>query len=171
MNEFKHTDNQELNKPKAEGFKNIKPENGMTKDKAKEIYNQGFKDDHGKNMDIKSSESLSQGGSYSEIKKHSDGNTQQVHHMPSDLASKLEYNDGPAIIMETDDHKKTASWGSSWEAREYRAKQNELIDNGDFRGALQMDINDIRDKFDSKYDKAISEMLSYVDKLEKEGKI
>lgn len=44
MNEFKHTDNQELNKPKAEGFKNIKPENGMTKDKAKEIYNQGFKE-------------------------------------------------------------------------------------------------------------------------------
>ena len=91
MNEFKHTDNQELSKPKAEGFKNIKPENGMTKDKVRDIFDHSFQDNHGINTEIKSEESLSQGGSYSELKKHSDGDTQEVHHMPSALASKLEY--------------------------------------------------------------------------------
>jgi len=34
-----------------------------------------------------------------------------------------------------------------------------------------MDIDDITEKFPGKYDKAISEMLKYVDKLEMEGKI
>ena len=56
MNEFKHTDNQELSKPKAEGFKNIKPENGMTTDKASDIFNQSFQDNHGINMEKKSEE-------------------------------------------------------------------------------------------------------------------
>lgn len=34
-----------------------------------------------------------------------------------------------------------------------------------------MDIDDIHEKFDDKYDDAINEMLEYVDKLEAEGKI
>lgn len=34
-----------------------------------------------------------------------------------------------------------------------------------------MDIDDIKEKFGSKYDEAISEMMKYVDKLEMEGKI
>jgi hypothetical protein len=34
-----------------------------------------------------------------------------------------------------------------------------------------MDIDDIREKFGDKYDKAIGQMLEYVDKLEAEGKI
>ena len=34
-----------------------------------------------------------------------------------------------------------------------------------------MDIDDIRSKFDNKYDGSIAEMLTYVDKLEQEGKI
>ncbi len=53
MNEFKHTDNQELNKPKAEGFKNIKPENGMTKDKAKEKFENRFDSKDSDNENIK----------------------------------------------------------------------------------------------------------------------
>ena len=70
-----------------------------------------------------------------------------------------------------DDHRQTASCGNSREAQEYRAIQKELIVNGRFREALQMDIDDIREKFGTKYDVAISEMLEYVDKLELEGKI
>ena len=112
-----------------------------------------------------------QGGSYAEVKKHSNGETHEVHHMPADSASYLERNDGPAIKMEKADHRQTASCGSTKEAREYQATQKNLIEQGQFREALQMDMDDIRDKFGNKYDSAISEMLSYVDKLESEGKI
>lgn len=111
------------------------------------------------------------GGSYKEVKENSEGDTHEVHHMPADSASPLERNDGPAIKMEKEDHRQTASCGNSREAREYRAQQQELIEQGKFREALQMDIDDIRDKFGDKYDDAIAEMLEYVDKLEQEGKI
>lgn len=91
--------------------------------------------------------------------------------MPADSASHLEREDGPAIAIDYTDHQQTASCGSSRDAKEYRAVQKELIDNGDFRGALQMDIDDLRDKFGDKYDNAISQMLNYVEKLEQAGKI
>lgn len=111
------------------------------------------------------------GGSYKDVKKSSEGDTHEVHHMPADSASLLERNDGPAIKMEKQDHRQTASCGSSREAREYRAQQRELIKQGKFRDALQMDIDDIHDKLGDKYDNAIAEMLGYVDELEREGKI
>lgn len=111
------------------------------------------------------------GGSYKEVKDTSEGDTHEVHHMPADSASPLERNDGPAIKMEKEDHRQTASCGSSRDAREYRAQQQELIGQGKFRDALQMDIDDIHEKFGDKYDDAIAEMLEYVDKLEQEGKI
>ena len=78
---------------------------------------------------------------------------------------------GPGIRMETGDHKKTASWGRKRTAQEYREKQKQLIAEGKFKEAQQMDIDDIHEKFGHKYDDAISEMLEYVDKLEAEGKI
>lgn len=106
-----------------------------------------------------------------EVKETSDGRTHEVHHIPADSASSLERNDGPAIKMEKEDHQQTASWGSSRDAREYCAKQKELIEQGKFRETVQMDIDDIRSKFDNKYDGAITEMLTYVGKLEQEGKI
>ena len=111
------------------------------------------------------------GGSYREIVKACEGGTHEVHHMPADSVSYVERNDGPAIKMEKADHRQTASCGNSREAREYRAKQKELIDQGKFREAIQMDIDDIHEKFGNKYDGAIKEMLKYVDKLEAEGKI
>ncbi len=111
------------------------------------------------------------GGSYGEVFKEGEGDTHEVHHMPADSASNLERNDGPAIKMEKEDHRETASCGSSKEAREYREEQKKLIEEGKFREALQMDIDDIHEKFGDKYDDAIAEMLEYVDKLEEEGKI
>lgn len=111
------------------------------------------------------------GGSYGEVFKEGEGDVYEVHHMPADSTSDLERNDGPAIKMEKADHRQTASCGNSREAREYRAQQKELIEQGKFREALQMDIDDIHEKFGDKYDDAISEMLEYVDKLEAEGKI
>ena len=112
-----------------------------------------------------------EGGSYSELKKQEGREGKEVHHMPADSASSLERNDGPAIIMEKEDHQDTASYGASKEAREYRATQKELIDNGKFREAFEMDVKDIQDKFGDKYDKSIKEARTYVDKLESEGKV
>ena len=111
------------------------------------------------------------GGSYRDVKRNSDGETHEVHHMPADSASKLERDDGPSIKMEKEDHRQTESCGSSKEAREYREKQKELINQGKFREAIQMDIDDIHEKFGDKYDDAIAEMLDYVDRLEQEGKL
>ena len=73
--------------------------------------------------------------------------------------------DGPAIKMEPGDHRQTASYGGSPEAKAYRERQKELIDQGKVREAVQMDIDDLRSKFGNKYDSAIKEMESYVDTL------
>ena len=111
------------------------------------------------------------GGSYNDVKIEGEGDMYEVHHMPADSASSLERGDGPAIKMEKEDHRQTASCGMSRDAREYREQQRELIEQGKFREALQMDIDDIHEKFGDKYGDAIKEMLDYVDQLEKEGKI
>lgn len=71
--------------------------------------------------------------------------------------------------MEKADHRQTASWGSSKEAKAYRAEQKKLIDKGDFKGAQQMDIKDVRAKFGDKYDKGIQQMEDYTKKLKKPG--
>lgn len=111
------------------------------------------------------------GGRYLDVKQEGEGDKYEVHHIPADAASNLERGDGPAIKMEKEDHRRTASCGNSREAREYRARQAELIRQGKFREAVQMDIDDIRDKFGDKYDDAISEMMEYVDQLERKGEI
>ena len=111
------------------------------------------------------------GGRFGDVFKEGEGETKEVHHIPADSTTELSRNDGPAIKMDKADHKQTASCGNSKEAQEYRQKQKELIEQGKFREAVQMDIDDIHEKFGDKYDDAISEMLEYVDQLEKEGKI
>lgn len=111
------------------------------------------------------------GGSYKDVRVAGEGETKEVHHIPSDEASPLERNDGPCIKMDKEDHRKTASCGNSREAREYRQQQKELIEAGRFRDAIQMDIDDIKEKFGDKYDDAIAEMMEYVDQLEQEGRI
>ncbi|RCX11161.1 hypothetical protein DFR58_12737 [Anaerobacterium chartisolvens] len=68
---------------------------------------------------------------------------------------------GPCVLMTKADHQKTASWGSSTAAKAYRAQQLELVKQGRHLAAMQMDINDIRSKFGSKYNTAISKMWTY----------
>lgn len=111
------------------------------------------------------------GGSYDDVFQPGEGDTVEVHHMPANNATELAFGEGPAIRMEKDDHRQTASCGSSKEAKEYRAAQKELIDQGKFDEALQMDIDDIHDKFGDKYDEAIAQMKEYVDELKKDGKV
>lgn len=112
-----------------------------------------------------------QGGRYSDVRRANDSEGKEVHHMPADSASFLETKDGPTIIMDKEDHEKTASWGNSKEARAYCAKQKEYIEAGKFREAFDMDVKDIQNKFGDKYDSAIEQARAYLDKLEKEGKI
>ena len=145
--------------------------NGMEKVTDHEHMAAGVKQENLSEADSNDEPQEKKGGSYKEVKKNSNGETHEVHHMPADSASNLERDDGPAIKMETEDHRQTASYGSSKEAREYRETQRKLLEEGKFREALQMDIDDLHEKFGDKYDDAIGEMLKYVDQLEQEGKI
>ncbi len=112
-----------------------------------------------------------QGGRFGDIYKEGEGDKREIHHMPADSVTELSRNDGPAIRMDKSDHRQTASCGNSREARAYRERQKELIDEGKFDEAVQMDIDDIREKFGDKYDDAINEMLAYIDELKEAGKI
>lgn len=98
------------------------------------------------------------GGAYKDVKGIA-GN--HAHHTPANSASPLSKSDGPCISMCEADHKMTASFGSSKEARAYREQQKNLIEQGRFREAQQMDITDIQSKFGGKYDEAIKQMLDY----------
>lgn len=114
------------------------------------------------------------GGSYRAVLKYVRENhleDREVHHMPADSISSLERMDGPCIEMDAKDHHKTASYGSSRDAKDYRAAQKALIENGDFEGAMKMDIEDIKEKFGSKYDHQIAEMLEYTSKIKEAGEI
>lgn len=103
------------------------------------------------------------GGSYRDLFIDGRGEYIEIHHVPANEVNGLERNDGPCIEMEKEDHRKTASCGMSSEAREYRAKQRELIEAGDFKAAIKMDIDDIQSKFGDKYDNALHEMLDYAE--------
>jgi len=92
----------------------------------------------------------------------------EKHHMPSDNSTDISFRDGPCISMDKADHRETASCGNSKEAQEYRDKQSELIKEGKFEEALQMDIDDLQDKFGDKYDDAIAEMKEYAEQLKSE---
>lgn len=87
------------------------------------------------------------------------------HHMPADSVSPFSTARGPAIEMSPEDHMLTASWGRSKSAVAYRARQQQLIDDGRYMEALQMDIDDVRAKFGHKYDAAIDEALNYAGTL------
>jgi hypothetical protein len=101
------------------------------------------------------------GGRYKDLAR---GPGIEIHHMPAKSVSPLSEGDGPAIQMETGDHRITGSWGRSRDAIEYRSLQKSLIDQGRFDDAIQMDIDDVQQNFGSKYDAAI---LKMIDSLEK----
>ena len=82
--------------------------------------------------------------------------------MPADSVSPIPHNAGPAIWMETADHALTASYGPFEYAAAWRAQQQALTESGRFMDALQMDIDNIRNLFGSKYDEGIQQMLDYI---------
>jgi hypothetical protein len=67
--------------------------------------------------------------------------------------------------MSRDDHYDTGSWGGSSDAQSFREAQKSLLDIGDYDGALNMGITDIRNQFGTKYDTHINSMLNKMPKL------
>lgn len=84
------------------------------------------------------------------------------HHMPSKGISPLREGEGPAIAILPKDHKATLSFGNGPDAIAHRLAQAELIAKGDFRGAQQLDIDEILTKFPGRYDGAIEQMLKHM---------
>jgi RHS repeat-associated protein len=106
-----------------------------------------------------------QGGPFRQVQQKG----MHAHHTPAWDAIRgtqvgLTRDEAPAIAMEPQDHRRTSSFGSSNEAKRYRQKQRELIQQGRFREAMQMDIDDVRSRFGTKYDDAIDAMLRYYDR-------
>jgi hypothetical protein len=90
------------------------------------------------------------------------GDGKDSNHSPADAISPFRRDDGPAFQMDPDDHKEMSSTGNSRRAKAWRKKQQDLIDQGMLREAVQMDIDEARRLFGSKYDEAIEEMLDYI---------
>jgi len=84
------------------------------------------------------------------------------NHSPADAVSPFRRNDGPAFQMDPRDHQRMTSTGRSREAIAWRKAQQDLIDQGRLRDAVQMDIDEARRLFLDKYDQAINEMLDYI---------
>jgi hypothetical protein len=68
--------------------------------------------------------------------------------------------------MDKPDHKATSSQGHSREAGQYRAKIGALLNNGEWREAMAIEIRDVRHVAAQtgdrrKYNEAIQEMLAY----------
>jgi hypothetical protein len=107
------------------------------------------------------------GGSYEAVRAANEGG--EVHHIPAYGAycklNILSKNSGPAIWMETVDHRRTQSWGRSSFAIAYRSQQQTLIERGEFLVAQQMDLEDVRSKFGSMYDRGIEQVLGYAVEL------
>lgn len=103
------------------------------------------------------------GGRYGDVFEGGRGDRIEVNHIPPFEVNGLPFRDGPTISMDKADHRIMSSTGSSNDAKEYRAKQRDLIEAGDFKGAVKMDIDDIREKCGNKYDDALHEMLNYME--------
>ncbi len=103
------------------------------------------------------------GGSYAQVRFANRWRGGEVHHMPAASVSPYTHRSSPAIWMTKADHRKTASWGSSKDAIDYRKNQERLIARGQFMKAVQNDIADIRQKFpDGRYEQSIQQMLQYI---------
>jgi hypothetical protein len=112
--------------------------------------------------------SQSVGGSYSDLRKlyKGTGQTKEIHHIPAHSAYKditpMSRGGGSSIVMDKEDHQKTASYGKGKAARAYCNEQKKLIAAGKFDAAFEMDKADLRAKFGSKYDRAISQAESHL---------
>ncbi len=103
------------------------------------------------------------GGAYKDLVVKSD---EQRHHMPSKMAIELSgftevsiYGTAPCVVMTTEDHRRTPSWGSS--GREYSKDLAQTIESKGFKKAQQEDINELPSGLKSKYKTGLKEMVNY----------
>lgn len=121
----------------------------------------------GKKAAARAAKKATGGGAYKDVRTPG----REAHHMPAKSVSPLSEREGPAISMAPTDHRQTASWGRREEAKAYREKQKQLIEQGRFKEAQQMDVDDIRSNFGDKYDREIPQMQDYTNELERKGLI
>lgn len=118
-----------------------------------------------------------QGGAHGQMREWNGG---ESNHIPprSVLPSHISVKEGPAIWMEHNDHVGCNSSGSGqrtlinspskYPAKtvdQWRQAQSELIQQGRIREAMQMDIDDIRNRYGNKYEQGINDMLNYINKM------
>jgi len=114
---------------------------------------------------------LQGGGSYSKTRKtNTNGET---NHIPAwnsiEIAKELDptltglptYGRTPSVHMDTPDHRNMTSTGSRRQSVKWRQRQSELIKDGKFGKAMEMDIREIKRRYGSKYNEQIQEMLDY----------
>ena len=78
----------------------------------------------------------------------------------------LSYDDGPSIYMTLDDHARTSSHSRSADAPDYRQQQRELVEQGKFMEALEMDIAIIQKLFpDGRYEKGIRQAREHASRI------
>jgi hypothetical protein len=94
------------------------------------------------------------GGRYADL---ATGQTIHRHHLPADKATSVSRSNGPAIQMEIADHKATKSYGS----KQHVAHLKTMIDGGQMRKAMYLEIKDVRRIGGRKYNRALLEMLDY----------
>jgi hypothetical protein len=103
------------------------------------------------------------GGSHTTVRSSNTGG--QVHHIPAFKSFNglvdLTFGKGPAIWMETADHRRTVSCGKSKVADDYRTKQSNLIKQNKFKEAMDLDIADVEALFPGKYTAAINQAVAY----------
>lgn len=102
------------------------------------------------------------GGAYSTVRKL---RGYHAHHIPADRISPFAKGKGPTIAMLPTDHRMTLSYGRRAASKAHLRAQADLIAKGDFRAAVRLDIDDIRQKFGRKYDDAIEQMFDYIDEM------
>jgi hypothetical protein len=91
----------------------------------------------------------------------------EVHHAPAKSASSFIPADSPAFRMEIADHATTKSYALVKGSRKYIAAQRAMVESGNFRGAVNMDISDVQSRFGAKYNQGIQEMLNYLNRIGK----
>jgi hypothetical protein len=106
------------------------------------------------------------GGSYREVSAKTRRGQSQANHMPAKDAYlgriPLSEAEGPSIWMTEADHMRTPSWGQSGPAKKWRQHQAELIEQGKFMEALEMDLKNIRETFpDGRYEKGSRQAMEY----------
>ena len=97
------------------------------------------------------------GGPYSKVRRLK---AHDAHHLVADKVSGISKGDGTSIAMVPAHHRKTASYGGRLEAAPFRKRQAELVAKGDFDGAMQLGIDDVRSKFGDLYDDAIDQAVA-----------